>query len=152
MFSKLLSSVLGIGYLGKGGGTVAAVACCCWLYQTRGRGRNLRPGPATRTTVALLAVGTLAAQRVEADWGKDSSRVVLDEVAGMWLSMLCVPATPANLAAGLLLFRFFDVRKPLGIRALERLPGGLGVMADDVLAGVYANAVLRLGRQAAGLR
>lgn len=144
MFSKLLASALGIGYLGKGGGTVAAVACCLWLHQRPGR-----PAPAALLpALGLLAVGTLTAQQVEDDWGKDSARVVIDEVAGMWVSMLGVPTTAPRLAAGLLLFRFFDIRKPLGIRALEKLPGGFGVMMDDVAAGLYANAMLRAALQA----
>jgi phosphatidylglycerophosphatase A len=69
--------------------------------------------------------------------------VVIDEVAGMWISLLLVPLTGPRLVAGLVLFRFFDIAKPLFIRRLEKLPGGLGVMLDDVLAGLYANALLQ---------
>ena len=141
---KQFASVLGIGYV-KGGGTVAAAACCLALYLARTQGATHRPWPAAGFTLALLAGGTLAAQRVEPDWGKDSSRVVIDEVAGMWVSMLGVPATGPRLLAGLALFRFFDITKPLLIREMERLPGGAGVMLDDVLAGFYANLLLRAG-------
>lgn len=141
---KLLATSLGIGYVGRGGGTVAAVACGLGLYLTRAHGLNQRLMPAALLTAGLLAVGTVAAHRVEAAWGKDHPRVVIDEVAGMWLAMLGVPVTAASLFAGLVLFRFFDIRKPLGIRRLERLPGGLGVMLDDVLAGLYTNALLQV--------
>lgn len=143
---KLISSVLGIGYV-KGGGTVAAAAGCLGLYLVRARGLNVHFGPAGLLTAGLLVLGTVAAQRVEPAWGKDSSRVVIDEVAGMWVAVLFVPLTGPRLLAGLVLFRFFDIVKPLFIRKMEQLPGGLGVMMDDVLAGIYANLLLQAGIQ-----
>ena len=141
---KLIASVLGIGYV-KGGGTVAAVVCCALLYLARPGGALLDLGPALLLTAGLLALGTLAAQRVEPLWGKDSYRVVIDEVAGMWVGMLLVPITGPRLLVGLVLFRFFDIVKPLFIRKMEQLPGGVGVMMDDVLAGIYANGLLQAG-------
>jgi phosphatidylglycerophosphatase A len=69
---------------------------------------------------------------------------VIDEVAGMCISLLWIPATPLNIFIGLVLFRFFDILKPLFIRKLEALPGGWGVMFDDVLAGIYANIILQI--------
>ena len=62
----------------------------------------------------------------------------------MCITLLCVPVRWEYIVAGLILFRFFDILKPLYIRRMEDLPGGLGVMADDVLAGVYANVILQL--------
>ncbi|MVN75307.1 phosphatidylglycerophosphatase A [Hymenobacter sp. HMF4947] len=141
---KAISSVAGIGYL-KGGGTVAAAACCLGLYLARFSGITVHLLPAGLLTVGLLALGTFAAQQVEPAWGKDSYRVVIDEVAGMWVSMLFVPITSTSLLAGLVLFRFFDITKPLYISRMEQLPGGVGVMMDDVLAGVYANLLLQAG-------
>ena len=141
---KIIASVAGIGYV-KGGGTVAAVICCLGLYLARAHGVTTLLLPAGLLTAGLLAVGTLAAQRVEASWGKDSSRVVIDEVAGMWVSMLLVPITMPRLVAGLVLFRFFDIVKPLYIRRMEQLPGGAGVMMDDILAGVYSCLLLHAG-------
>lgn len=143
---KLLATSLGIGYV-KGGGTLAALACCLVLYATRAGGATVRPWPAGLLTLGLLGLGTLAAQRVEAAWGKDSYRVVIDEVAGMWVSVLLLPVTGPRLLVGLVLFRFFDMVKPLFIRKLEQLPGGIGVMADDVLAGLYTNLLLHAGVQ-----
>ncbi|MGI4833472.1 MAG: phosphatidylglycerophosphatase A family protein [Janthinobacterium lividum] len=143
---KLLASTLGIGYV-KGGGTLAAIACCLVLYVACAGGTTVRPWPASLLTLGLLGLGTLAAQRVEAAWGKDSYRVVIDEVAGMWVSVLLLPVTGPRLLVGLVLFRFFDMVKPLFISRLERLPGGIGVMADDVLAGLYTNLLLHAGVQ-----
>ncbi|WP_210522102.1 phosphatidylglycerophosphatase A family protein [Hymenobacter terricola] len=143
---KLIASVLGIGYV-KGGGTVAAVVCCLFLYLARANEALLRPWPAGLLTAGLLALGTLAAQRMEGAWGKDSYRVVIDEVAGMWVSMLLIPITGPRLLVGLVLFRFFDIVKPLFIRKMEQIPGGAGVMLDDVLAGLYTTLLLHAGIQ-----
>jgi len=140
---KAIASVLGIGYL-KGGGTVAAAACCLALYLSPNQFLTTDPALAGLLTAGLLGLGTWAAHRVEPAWGKDSYRVVIDEVAGVWVGLLGVPLTGPRLLVGLLLFRFFDIVKPLGIRSMEKLPGGYGVMLDDVLAGVYTAALLHL--------
>ncbi|SFA53410.1 Phosphatidylglycerophosphatase A [Pedobacter suwonensis] len=86
----------------------------------------------------------MSADRVEEIWGKDHNRVVIDEVAGMCITLLLIPLKWQYTLIGLILFRFFDILKPFGIRRLEELPGGWGVMADDVLAGIYANIILQL--------
>ena len=75
----------------------------------------------------------------------DHGAMVWDEFVGYWLAVLLVPGSWPWLLAGFVLFRFFDILKPWPIRVLEkRLPGGLGVMFDDVIAGVMAGAVLLL--------
>ena len=140
---RIIASVFGIGYV-KGGGTAAAIVCCLVLYLTRFSGVSRCLLPAALLTVGLLAAGTLAAQQVEPRWGKDNYRVVIDELAGMWISMLFIPLTGIHLLAGLVLFRFFDIVKPFYIRHMEKLPGGVGVMMDDVLAGIYANILLQV--------
>jgi phosphatidylglycerophosphatase A len=81
---------------------------------------------------------------VERHWGKDNYRVVIDEVAGMWISMMLIPVTVPRLLVGLLLFRLLDIYKPFFIRRAEKLPGGLGVMMDDVLAGLCTNVLLQV--------
>lgn len=94
---------------------------------------------------ALFYVGAQAAGRAERLLGqKDPGQVVIDEVLGQWLTLLPLagPDLP-ELAAGFVLFRLFDITKPPPIHASERwLPGGYGVMIDDVLAGVYAGVAL----------
>ena len=97
-------------------------------------------------TVAVFVLGTLAASRVATEVGlKDPGIVVVDEVVGMWISLLFLPLTPIVAAVGFLLFRLLDVVKPWPARDFERLPGGWGIMTDDVMAGVYANLLLRVG-------
>ena len=67
---------------------------------------------------------------------------MLDEIVGVWITMLYFPIDFWHLVAAFFLFRFFDIFKPLGIRRLEQLPGGWGVMLDDVAAGIAANVVM----------
>jgi phosphatidylglycerophosphatase A len=91
----------------------------------------------------LLTAGTWSATKMETVWEHDSNRIVIDEVAGMMITLLCLPYDVVYIFTGCVLFRFFDIVKPLGIRRAELLPRGMGVMADDILAGIYAQVVLR---------
>jgi len=97
--------------------------------------------------VAVFAVGCWAAGRVERASGiKDPGFAVIDEVAGQWLTLVVVPLDPLFYLAGFLLFRLFDIWKPFPIRHIERnFHGGLGIMADDVAAALYAALVLLIG-------
>jgi phosphatidylglycerophosphatase A len=142
LFHKITSTSLGIGYIGKGAGTVAAVfTCLVWYFSLSAESNFLIPA---LITVLISALGIWSANMVEAQWGKDHQRVVIDEVAGMCIALLWVPVTPFNVLIALILFRFFDIVKPLYIKKLENWPGGWGVMFDDILAGVYANIVLQV--------
>lgn len=141
--NKLIASVLGIGYI-KGGGTVAAAVTCGIIYLLWQYPFWQQIIPFLLACIVITLIGVYAGNKVEPYWGKDSYRVVIDEVAGMWVTMLFVPANWYYLLAGLVLFRVFDIWKPLYIKRTEALPGGWGVMMDDVLSGVYANIVLQL--------
>jgi phosphatidylglycerophosphatase A len=142
-FHRLISTCLGIGYTPKGGGTVAAIATCIAWYLA-GMGGNESLFIEVVTTAVILILGTWSAGKVESEWGKDSSKVVIDEVAGMCITLLAVPVRWQYVLIGLALFRAFDIIKPLYIRRMEKLNGGWGVMLDDVLAGIYSNLVLQL--------
>ena len=142
-FHRLISTCLGIGYTPKGGGTVAAIATCIAWYLA-GMGGNESLFIEVVTTAVILILGTWSAGKVEREWGKDSSKVVIDEVAGMCITLLAVPVRWQYVLIGLALFRAFDIIKPLYIRRMEKLNGGWGVMLDDVLAGIYSNLVLQL--------
>lgn len=140
-FHTLVASVLGIGYVGKGGGTIAAaVYCIIWFLLPAGYTSG-----SWQVVITLLIViaGIWSANEVDSIWGKDSSKVVIDEVAGMAITLLFVPQQPGYTLMGLAAFRFFDIVKPLGIRKAESLSKGWGVMADDLLAGIYALAVIQ---------
>lgn len=87
--------------------------------------------------------GVWATNRLTPYWGDDPSRVVVDEMVGTWLALMAAPAGNWGYAAGaFILFRLLDIFKPLGIRNMEQLPGGIGVMMDDILAGIYGFAIL----------
>lgn len=109
----------------------------------------LNPGQSTSLSVlaiiniVLFALGVWASNRTCEKTGiKDPGIIVIDEVSGQFISLMPLALLPSlsivGIAIGFVLFRLFDIFKPYPIRQLERLPGGLGVMADDALAGVYA--------------
>jgi phosphatidylglycerophosphatase A len=101
--------------------------------------------PAVWWSIPVIVVaGIWAAGRAEREWGHDPGRVVIDEVAGALLTLLALPLSLPVVWTGFILFRAFDILKPPPIRWCERLPGGWGIMADDIAAGIAANAVLRL--------
>lgn len=90
--------------------------------------------------VAGIPLCTAAAHRLGK---KDPGSVVWDEIVSMGVTFLWVPLTPLTLIAGFALHRLFDITKPPPARQLERLPDGLGIMADDLVAGIYANLCLQ---------
>ncbi len=95
------------------------------------------------TALALTLVGIWAASRVALATGqKDPQIVVIDEVAGVHLTWMAAPPSVQGVAAGFVLFRLFDQLKPFPARAAERLPGGYGIVLDDVFAGIWGAIVL----------
>lgn len=95
--------------------------------------------------ILLIGAGIPLATKVERISGrKDPSFVVIDEIVGMLVSFLWVPAFDARaMCVGFLLFRILDVFKPYPAASLQRLPGGAGIMADDLVAGIYTNLMLQ---------
>src|SRR5262245_15880625 len=94
--------------------------------------------------VALFAAGSWAAGVSERHYrATDPGVVVIDEVMGMLVTLFLVPAGRMSAIVAFLLFRLFDILKPYPSNRLERLPGGVGVMADDFMAAIYANVALR---------
>ena len=98
----------------------------------------------------LFALGVWAGTTAERYFGGiDPGPIVLDEVVGMLITLAFSPVGMPGAIAGFVLFRLFDIIKPFPARRLERLHGGLGVMADDAMAAVYANVALRFAIWAA---
>ena len=92
---------------------------------------------------AVLTVGTWAAHEAERQFGeKDAASIVIDEIAGMLVTYFSLPTTGFSVLSGFVLFRLFDILKP--VPKLEHLPGGWGIMLDDVCAGVLAHLGVRL--------
>lgn len=148
LLPRMIATSLGAGYLPVAPGTWGAlVAIVIWLPLYL-----WLPGtPAwiitTLAIVALAVSGTWASTESEKYWGKDPVVACVDETVGQLISMLPLCGGPETapwwmIAVSLGLFRFFDIFKPLGIRKLEKLPGGLGMMADDVLAAIYSAIIV----------
>jgi phosphatidylglycerophosphatase A len=95
-------------------------------------------------TILVFIIGTIASAKVEKALGEDPSVVVVDEVVGMWVSLLFIPFSFRAVLFAFFFFRIFDIFKPPPARESEALKNGLGIMTDDVIAGVYANLVTRI--------
>ena len=138
----LIATVGGVGYAPIAPGTAGSLVGLVVLFGVR-----LVGGPVFElsTLLAVVLVGTWAAGVGERVAGReDPGLVVVDEVAGMLLTMLWIPLTWLTGIIGFLAFRVFDIIKPFPAGRAERLPGGVGIMADDLVAGVYAWLVVRL--------
>jgi phosphatidylglycerophosphatase A len=95
-------------------------------------------------TAATIALGVVCADRAEKFWGADAKRITIDECAGMLVAVMALPTIWWVYLIAFIAFRAFDVLKPPPARQLEGLPGGLGIVADDVAAGLYANIFVRV--------
>lgn len=137
--SKIIATVCGIGFIKKGGGTVASIAYCIVWFWVSYFSINLQ----IFLLLFLLIAGVWSSAVVEKIWGEDNFRIVVDEVAGMMIALLFVPVKIQYVITALVLFRFFDILKPLGIKRMEKFPSGWGVMADDVLSGIYALVIMQ---------
>jgi phosphatidylglycerophosphatase A len=134
----LVATAGGVGYAPVAPGTVASAVTVSALWLAA----PSRPA-LVAFVLAVAAVGTWAGQEAERLLGrKDPGLIVIDEVAGMALAALALPPTAAALLVAFVCFRVFDVVKPYPANALQRLHGGVGVMADDLVAGFYAAAVV----------
>jgi phosphatidylglycerophosphatase A len=130
-----------IGYLPVAPGTWASLAGAAAIYV-------LRPPQAAYlfSIACVCALGVIAAGAAERLIGeKDSGHIVVDELAGIMISLFALPLSFGYVVSGFILFRIFDILKPFPIRRLDQgVGGGLGIMADDLLAGIYANVLLQL--------
>jgi phosphatidylglycerophosphatase A len=135
----LLSTALGVGYTPVAPGTAGTAAgLLLWV---------LLPPSAYVQGAAILVlfiVGSWSGSVAEQHFGRtDPGQVVIDEVMGMLITLFMNPVGWGGIGLAFLLFRAFDIVKPYPANRLERLHGGLGIMADDGMAGVYANLALR---------
>lgn len=141
----VIGTWFGCGYFPWGPGTAGSVAAVLVVaaFSRLGLGR----GALAAVLLLILWPGIWAASGTARHLGeKDPGRVVVDEVLGQWLTLLAVPAWNwKSLLAGLLLFRLFDIWKPWPVRSLEKLPDGVGIVADDLAAGGYAALILYIG-------
>ena len=139
---KFLASGFYTGYFPVAPGTIGSLVgiLACFLLQD-----------VPFTTYAIVVILTLIAgiyisgEAEKIYQTKDSSHIVIDEIAGIFFTFIYLPKGISFLLAGFVAFRFFDILKPFPIRLIdEKIKGGWGIMFDDVLAGIYANILIRL--------
>src|SRR5690348_2195983 len=143
--SWVIATFFGCGRMRPGPGTWASAATVLlWWALSHAAGPTLRIPLALLLAGVAIAVGIPAATRVARERGiADPSFVVIDEVAGQMIALIAAPVRWKTLLAGFILFRAFDIVKPPPLRLLEKIPGGSGIMLDDVGAGLYALAILQ---------
>ncbi len=126
---------------GTAGAALAAVLYLLFPDPSKGWSAVAALGAAV---VVGFFIGVWASNEAEKVYGHDSGRIVIDEIVGMWIVLLWIPKRWELVVAGFFLCRFFDIVKPFPAGRSQSLPGGWGVMVDDVIAGIYGNAALQL--------
>ncbi len=136
--SIFICTIGGTGFFPKAPGTAGSFMAALFLYFF-----HLSVPALLITAGILFLLGLWSIPTAEKQYGSDAGLIVIDEVIGQWLALLAVPRTISWFLAGFILFRIFDIAKPLGINALQKLPGAYGVLADDILAGLYVLILLQ---------
>ena len=146
LWATLVATFFGIGHLRPGPGTWgSATTVLLWWLLALSIVPGWQPWAAVLLALAAILAGIPAATRVaRANGRKDPQFVVIDEVAGQFITLIAAPITWQSLLLGFILFRGFDIVKPWPVRRLERLPEGVGIVVDDVAAGLYGLAVMQL--------
>ena len=154
----IIGTGFGSGFWPWGPGTAGSVlATLIWALMAYLGGFNGETLQSITFFLVILStlLGTWATARLQPYWGEDPSRVVIDEMAGVWIPLsLITPFTTTGAPkdawwwalVALILFRFFDMVKPLGIKWLDRKEGAFYVMADDLLGGLYAAVVMLIAK------
>jgi phosphatidylglycerophosphatase A len=146
LWAVLVSTFFGIGRMRPGPGTWgSATTVLLWAAIARGFSGNARTAAAIGFAIGIVLLSIPAATQVARATGrKDPQFIVIDEVAGQIIALIAVPLTWQAFLAAFILFRVFDILKPPPVRQLERLPGGTGIVLDDVAAGIYALVLVQL--------
>lgn len=146
LWAKLVATFLGAGLLHPGPGSwgSAATVLLWWLLRYAIK-PNWQPAVTILLAAAVILIGIPAATQMARATGlKDPQFVVIDEVAGQLITLIAVPVSWKTMVLGFILFRGFDIVKPPPLRQLEKLPEGIGIVVDDVGAGLYALAIMQL--------
>ena len=145
-WARFIATFVGIGRLRPGPGTWASgVTLLIWWLLAARITPAWQPWAALLLAISATLVGIPAASRIATETGiNDPQCVVIDEVAGQLLTIIAVPVSWKSLLLGFILFRGFDILKPSPIRRLERLPGGTGIVVDDLGAGLYSLLAMHL--------
>jgi phosphatidylglycerophosphatase A len=139
--ARMIATFFGAGYVTKVSGTVGSLLALVILwFLPPVNGWWLWIGLPT-----LFLIGVWASTRAETYLGHDANSILIDEIVGQWLALAFMPKRAVIWFVGFFLFRAFDVLKPFPVNKSQKLPGGWGIMVDDVLAGLYALILIRIG-------
>jgi len=141
--SKFISTLCGIGYFPKAPGTMGTAFAAVLYYILIQFGWE-NGWLALVYTLALALVSVFLISKAEKDLGHDAGSIVIDELIGYFIAVMFLPQNIVVVISAFILFRIFDIFKPEPVKVLEKLPAGWGVMADDIMAGIYANVVLQI--------
>lgn len=141
-FFLIIATGFGVGYSPVAPGTLGTLVAIPIYYFLS----DIRSPLYEITLIGFIFLSVWISEKAEIFFvKKDDQRIVIDEIVGFLITMLWIPKTTRFIIIGFILFRFFDILKPIPIRRIERkFKGGFGVVLDDVVAGVYANIILRL--------
>ncbi len=146
---KIIASGLGAGYVPLAPGTAGSILGILLFYLFNYIYNLFNIEPWLILSLNLFAIvfvlffGVFSIKKVHAIWEHDASKIVIDEIVGVWIAVFAMPFHWQFYLYALLLFRFFDIVKPLCIRRLDNIGGDWSVMLDDVLAGIYSLIVLQ---------
>ena len=138
--ATVIATGFGSGYSPIAPGTAGSLVGLVFVWPLMQLSSSLQVATVILVSLVGVAAATHVARRVGIE---DPGIVVVDEVVGMWATLLFLPLSPWTAGIGFLLFRVMDIVKPYPARQLESLPGGWGIVADDLMAGIYANLCLR---------
>jgi phosphatidylglycerophosphatase A len=145
--ATVIATGLGSGYSPVAPGTAGSLVGLALFWPMAAAGPAVQSAAIAGGFLAGVVASTDLARRLGR---KDPGLVTFDEVVGMWATLAFLPVTPLLAAAGFFVFRAMDVLKPWPARQFEALPDGWGIMADDLMAGIYGNLLLRVGLVALG--
>jgi len=134
LLSKLIGTVFFIGYFPFAPGTAGSLLCCILLYFVP----EINPMYKIIILLFIFIMGVKVSSDLKKEWGNDPSRVVIDEICGMYCTLIFIPKSIKFYLVGFLIFRFFDIIKPFPVRRSEKLKDGWGIMTDDLVAGIYS--------------
>ncbi len=133
-FVKLLGSGFYTGYIKYASGTFGSIAALI-IYLIPG---FEKPEVIIPAIILFIIIGIPISSQFETAYGKDPSECTIDEVVGMWISLLFVPKTLLYISIAFIIWRLLDIIKPFPASQAERLPAGLGIMTDDIISAVYS--------------
>ncbi len=145
-----IASFWGVGYFPIAPGTAGALVGAIlfyliyWAFHHFQIHQVISIASLVLLTVVVTLLANISINKLDKEWEHDASQIVIDEVVGVWITLLFVPFNWIYFLIGFVLFRFFDIAKPLGIKKVDKLNSNWSVILDDILAGIYANLCLQI--------